>query len=92
MTSRAATRDRNGRIEHWHCGGCGRYFGDAAATLPITRGETILTRLGDAASAEPVKSAATGDSGVALWLVLLTGSAAAAAAVACCGRKRRGTR
>ena len=91
VTGRAATRDRDGRIEHWRCSGCDRYFGDAAATLPITRGETVLPRLGSAASAAPAASAATGDSGVALWLVLLTGSAAATVAV-CCGRKRRGVR
>ena len=92
VTSRAATRDRDGRIEHWRCDGCGRYFSDAAATLPIARGETVLPRLGDTASAAPVQSAATGDSGVALWLVLLTGSAAAAAVTVCGGKKRRGTR
>ena len=91
VTGRAATRDRDGRIEHWRCSGCDRYFGDAAATLPITRGETVLPRLGSAASAAPAASAATGDSGVALWLALLTGSAAATVAV-CCGRKRRGVR
>ncbi len=91
MTGRAATRDRDGRIEHWRCSGCDRYFGDAAATLPITRGETVLPRLGGDASAAPAASAATGDSGVALWLALLTGSAAATVAV-CCGRKRRGVR
>lgn len=41
----AATTDAEGNIEYWYCGGCGKYFADAAATRKITRADTVTAKL-----------------------------------------------
>lgn len=41
----AATTDAEGNKEYWYCGGCGKYFADAAATREITRADTVTTKL-----------------------------------------------
>lgn len=41
----AATTDAEGNIEYWYCGGCGKYFADAAATREITRTDTVTAKL-----------------------------------------------
>ena len=41
----AATTDAEGNIEYWYCGGCGKYFADAAATREITRADTVTAKL-----------------------------------------------
>ena len=41
----AATTDAEGNKEYWYCGGCGKYFADAAATREITRADTMTAKL-----------------------------------------------
>lgn len=41
----AATHLTEGTIEHWHCDGCGKYYGDAAATNAISAADTVAPRL-----------------------------------------------
>ena len=41
----AATMDAEGNIEYWYCGGCKKYFSDAAATREITRADTVTAKL-----------------------------------------------
>lgn len=41
----AATTDAEGNKEYWYCGGCGKYFADAAATREITRADTVTAKL-----------------------------------------------
>ena len=41
----AATTDAEGNKEYWYCGGCGKYFADAAATRKITRADTVTAKL-----------------------------------------------
>lgn len=41
----AATTDAEGNKEYWYCGGCGKYFADAAAAREITRGDTVTAKL-----------------------------------------------
>lgn len=40
-----ATTDAEGNKEYWYCGGCGKYFADAAATKEITRADTVTAKL-----------------------------------------------
>ncbi len=65
--AKASTKDAEGNIEYWYCGGCGKYFGDAAATGEIERADTVTAKL-----AEQPTSPKTGDnSTVMLWFALL---------------------
>lgn len=41
----AATTDADGNKEYWYCGGCGKYFSDAAAKTEITRADTVTAKL-----------------------------------------------
>lgn len=41
----AATTDAEGNKEYWYCGGCGKYFADAAATREITKADTVTAKL-----------------------------------------------
>lgn len=41
----AATTDAEGNKEYWYCGGCGKYFADAAATKEITKAATVTAKL-----------------------------------------------
>lgn len=41
----AATTDAEGNKEYWYCGGCGKYFADAAAAREITQADTVTARL-----------------------------------------------
>ena len=41
----AATMDAEGNKEYWYCGGCGKYFADAAAAREITRADTVTAKL-----------------------------------------------
>ena len=40
-----ATTDAEGNKEYWYCGGCGKYFADAAATREITKADTVTAKL-----------------------------------------------
>ena len=41
----AATTDAEGNKEYWYCGGCNKYFSDAAAKTEITRADTVTAKL-----------------------------------------------
>ena len=41
----AATTDAEGNTEYWYCGGCGKYFADAAAAREITQADTVTAKL-----------------------------------------------
>ena len=41
----AATTDAEGNTEYWYCGGCSKYFADAAAAREITQADTVTAKL-----------------------------------------------
>ena len=45
IDAKAATAAEEGNIEYWHCGGCKKYFSDAAATREITQADTVTAKL-----------------------------------------------
>lgn len=45
IDAKAATAAEEGNIEYWHCGGCNKYFSDAAAKTEITRADTVTAKL-----------------------------------------------
>lgn len=45
IDAKAATAAEEGNIEYWHCGGCNKYFSDAAATKEITKADTVTAKL-----------------------------------------------
>ena len=45
IDAKAATAAAEGNIEYWYCGGCGKYFADAAAAREITQADTVTAKL-----------------------------------------------
>lgn len=45
IDAKAATAAEEGNIAYWYCGGCGKYFADAAATREITKADTVTAKL-----------------------------------------------
>ena len=45
IDAKAATAAEEGNIEYWYCGGCKKYFSDAAATKEITKAATVTAKL-----------------------------------------------
>lgn len=45
IDAKAATAAEEGNIEYWYCGGCKKYFSDAAAKTEITRADTVTAKL-----------------------------------------------
>lgn len=45
IDAKAATAAEEGNIEYWHCGGCNKYFSDAAAKTEITQADTVTAKL-----------------------------------------------
>ena len=81
--AKAATEDVEGNIAYWYCGGCGKYFADAAATKELAKADTVKEKL--------PKSPQTGESSrLWLWLALLLVSGGAVTGAAVCGKKRKG--
>ena len=67
INAKAATKETEGNTEYWHCGGCNKYYADAAATKEITKADTVTAKLPSEA-----KSPQTDDnSGVPLCMALL---------------------
>lgn len=45
IDAKAATAAEEGNIEYWYCGGCKKYFSDAAAKTEITKADTVAAKL-----------------------------------------------
>lgn len=45
IDAKAATVAAEGNIAYWYCGGCKKYFSDAAAKTEITRADTVTAKL-----------------------------------------------
>ncbi|MEF2754291.1 MAG: pectate lyase-like adhesive domain-containing protein [Agathobaculum butyriciproducens] len=45
IDAKAATAAEEGNIAYWYCGGCKKYFSDAAATKEITKADTVKAKL-----------------------------------------------
>ena len=44
VPAKAATTSAEGNIEYWHCGGCGKYYKDAAAQEEIEQEDTVVAK------------------------------------------------
>ena len=67
INAKAATKTAEGNIEYWYCGGCNKYYSDAAATKEFAKADTVTDKL-----AEDKKPPKTDDtSNLALWIALL---------------------
>ena len=85
IAAKSATKNADGNIEYWYCGGCDKYFGDAAATKEITKQDTVTKFI---ANAE--KSPRTGESDTTVQTaLLLAGSAAVIGAGSFFRKKKR---
>ena len=65
VPAKAATTSAEGNIEYWHCGGCGKYYKDAAAQDEITQEDTVIAkrRVYYAPSLSPVRNGTNPPSG-----------------------------
>ena len=45
IDAKTATAAEEGNIEYWYCGGCKKYFSDAAAKTEITKAQTVTAKL-----------------------------------------------
>ncbi|MDD6234322.1 MAG: hypothetical protein PUB17_03995 [Lachnospiraceae bacterium] len=67
IPAKAATKDAEGNIEYWYCGGCDKYYSDAAASKEISKADTVTAKL-PAGNDFPQ----TGDNaGFMMWFTLL---------------------
>ena len=65
IPAKAATTSAEGNIEYWHCGGCGKYYKDAAAQEEIKQEDTVIAkrRVYYAPSLYPVRNGTNPPSG-----------------------------
>lgn len=65
VPAKAATTSAEGNIEYWHCGGCGKYYKDAAAQDEIKQENTVIAkrRVYYAPSLYPVRNGTNPPSG-----------------------------
>ena len=64
IPAKAATKDSEGNVEYWHCGGCDKYYSDKDGAKEIKKADTVTAKL--------PKSPQTGDnSNLMLWIALL---------------------
>ena len=65
LPAKAATTSAEGNIEYWHCGGCGKYYKDAAAQDEIKQEDTVIAkrRVYYAPSLYPVRNGTNPPSG-----------------------------
>ena len=54
IDAKAATAAEEGNIAYWYCGGCDKYFSDAAATKEITKAATVTAKLPKTTSSQPI--------------------------------------
>ena len=67
IDAKAATKDTEGNIEYWYCGGCDKYYSDKDGINEIKKADTVTAKL----PGNP-KSPRTGNaSDLALWISLL---------------------
>ena len=66
VPAKAATTSAEGNIEYWHCGGCGKYYKDAAAQEEIKQEDTVIAkrRVYYAPSLYPVRNGTNPPSGM----------------------------
>ncbi len=84
IDAKAATKTAEGNIEYWYCGGCDKYYSDAAATKEIAKADTVTDKL-----AEDKKPPKTDDtSNLALWIALLFIGGCAFAALTLKGKRQ----
>ena len=53
IDAKAATTAAEGNIEYWYCGGCKKYFSDAAAKTEITKADTVTAKPTETAAPQP---------------------------------------
>lgn len=82
VEAKAATTQTEGNIEYWYCKDCGKYFANADLTEEITKADTVLPKKQEQGDGQTK----TGDSGFALWGVLLLVSGSA---VVVCAKKKK---
>lgn len=82
VEAKAATTQAEGNIEYWYCKDCGKYFANADLTEEITKADTVLPKKQEQNGGQTK----TGDSGFALWGVLLLVSGSA---VVVCAKKKK---
>ena len=65
VPAKVATTSAEGNIEYWHCGGCGKYYKDAAAQDEIKQEDTVIAkrRVYYAPSLYPVRNGTNPPSG-----------------------------
>ena len=65
VPAKAATTSAEGNIKYWHCGGCGKYYKDAAAQDEIKQEDTVIAkrRVYYAPSLYPVRNGTNPPSG-----------------------------
>lgn len=65
VPAKAATTSAEGNIKYWHCGGCGKYYKDAAAQEEIKQEDTVIAkrRVYYAPSLYPVRNGTNPPSG-----------------------------
>ena len=54
IAAKAATAAEEGNIAYWYCGGCDKYFSDAAAAKEITKAATVTAKLPKTTSPQPI--------------------------------------
>ena len=105
IDAKAATAAEEGNIAYWYCGGCDKYFSDAAATKEITKAATVTAKLPKTTSPQPIVEPrptaqptvqpvspipSTGDTAnPALWFALLFVSGGAALGTTIIRRKKK---
>ncbi len=85
IDAKAATKDTEGNIEYWYCGGCDKYYSNKDGINEIKKADTVTAKLpGD------TKSPRTGNaSDLALWIFLLFVSGGVTGVTAALRKKKK---
>ena len=82
VDAKAATAKAEGNTEYWHCGGCDRYFSDAAGTKEISKADTVIAKKAEPKKEDKKALPKTGDDATTqLGLLLAGGFTALGAAI-----------
>ena len=85
IDAKAATKDTEGNIEYWYCGGCDKYYSDKDGINEIKKTDTVTAKL----PGDP-KSPRTGNaSDLALWISLLLVSGGVTGVTAALRKKKK---